>query len=159
MWSGLIALWHAITSMLSKMKSGEMDLLGGISFRWIPLSCSFSDCAACFSFVILLSSCEIKASLLFKFCTWLFVVSRSCSLVASRTIVCNIEIFLRTSWCWARSCSSSPTGRMFKSEVDRKDDIVAMFFHEANDCCILLLNSRVPPAHSVWVGDISSSLR
>ena len=159
MWPGLMVLWPVITSILSNMRSGEMDLSGGLSFRCIPLSCSFSDCAACFSLVILLRSCEIEASLFFKFCTWAFVVSRSCSLVASRTIVCNIDIFFRISWCCARSCSSSPTGKMFRSEVGRKDDIVAMFFHEANDCWSLLLNSFVPPAHSVWVGVISSSFR
>jgi hypothetical protein len=60
-----------------------------------------------------------------------------------RTIVCIIEMFLRTSWCWAsrtsrswaRSCSSSPWGKMFRSEVCRKDDVIDWFFHVVNDCC------------------------
>ena len=47
---------------------------------------------------------------------------------------------------------------MFKSEVGRKDDIVAWFFHVANDCCILDLNSCVLPVHNVCVGVILSLL-
>ena len=159
MWSGLIILWLAITSMVSKTRSGDLDLSGSSSCCHISFVCSFFVCAACCVSVILLNSFEIKASLAFKACTWLLVASRSCSLAAIRTIVCSIEMFFRISRCWARSCSSSPWGKMFRSEVGRKDDIAAWLFHVASDCCILVLNSCVWPAHNVCTGVISSSFK
>ncbi len=51
--------------LASKTRSGDLDLSGGFSFCCISLSCSFFDCAACCVSVILLSSFEIKASLVF----------------------------------------------------------------------------------------------